>query len=102
MSATDLAGARYTVRYGELTFGERVLDAFAAMGVDAFGGIATAQPSVSPCAVVEIVDRLTGCVVSRSLEGREAAELLHDAIFVDLHRLCTATFDARGGLEPDG
>jgi hypothetical protein len=96
MSSSVLAESRYTVRFGELTFGERLLDALTATGFDAFGIAAMGPPGfTSMTRAVEIVSRQDCRVVYRRRDEAETSTALFDEIALDLVRLTTDEFEAR-------
>jgi len=99
MWASALAETSYTVRFGELTFGERLLDALSATGFDAFGIAAMGPPGFSTMTlVVEVVARQNGRVVYRRRDESETATALFDEIALDLVRLTTDEFESHWSI----
>jgi hypothetical protein len=96
LPASALAGTCYVVCFGELSFGERVLDALTATGFDAFGIAALGPPWFSTMtSVVEIVGREDRQVVYRRRAEPETVTALFDEIALDLVRLTTIAFEIR-------
>jgi len=87
------------VRFGELSFGERVLEALAAVGYDAFGIAVMGMPGrFLTTAVVEIVDRRDGQTVWRARDRAEAVRNEHDLIARELRTQDQAAFEAEWDL----
>jgi hypothetical protein len=95
MAAAQSAGTRYAVRFGKLTFGERVVEAFATMG-DAHDGLT--PPALYAGLVsdaIEITDRLDGRVVSRIRDTVGRIAVLHATIAHALDTLDVSAFERR-------
>ena len=99
MSAQTRAEERFLVRFGELTFGERVLETMASIGFDAFGfsDMGMSGP-FGVTAVVEIVDRHDGRIVWRVRDDAQTVRAHYDLIARELHTVDAATFAAEWDL----
>jgi hypothetical protein len=99
MSAQTRAEERFLVRFGELTFGEQILETMASVGFDAFGfsDMGVSGP-LGVTAVVEIIDRQDGRIVWRARDEAEAVRAHYDLIARELHTVDAATFAAEWDL----
>jgi hypothetical protein len=99
MSPAVLAESRYRVQFGELTVGERMLDALTVTGFDAFGIAPMGPPGFTLLTrVVEVVSRQGGRVVYRRRDADETSTALFDELALDLVRLTADEFEARWSI----
>lgn len=93
MLAIPPASSRYAVRFGKLTFTERLIEAFATMG-DLHGtAVAVAVDADLLSDAIEIIDRHNGHVVRRIRDTIDRIAALHDNVTLALERLDISTFE---------
>jgi hypothetical protein len=90
---SDVAWTRFAVRYGELSFGERCVDAFKGLGGDQFPLMSWSPEMLLPLQVVEIVDQRDQRVLRRDCLDAERAGVLFDAIARTLAEVDVTTFE---------
>jgi hypothetical protein len=90
---SDLPWTRFTVRYCELNFGERWVDAFKGVGGDQFVLMSSSPEMLPPLRVVEIVEQRDQGVLRRDCLDAETAGLLFDTIARTLAEVDVATFE---------
>jgi hypothetical protein len=91
---SDLARTRYAVRFGDLTFAERVIDAFKSLGLDS-APIGHCPELFLPTRVVEIVDQRDWHVMRRFCVDADTASALFEKTVEDLQRLDITTFEQK-------
>ena len=100
MPVSDQAWTRFAVRFGDLSLGERFVDAFKGLGLDHFGTLNECPELFLPMQVIEIIDRRNQAVVRRDCVDAETAHTLFETISRSLTSADVTTFE-RTWLAPD-
>jgi len=90
---SDRAWTRFAVRFGELSFAERLVDAFKGLGGDHFALMLSSPELCLPMRVVEIIDRRDQRVVRRNCRDAETAQVLFDTVTRTLADLDVTAFE---------
>ena len=93
MPVSHQAWTRFAVRFGDLSLGERLIDAYKGLGLDHFATLNECPELLLPMQVIEIIDRRDQRVVRRDCLDAETARVLFETVTRTLADLDITAFE---------